>query len=338
MQRRDVLSECTRHSFYALLLLAVVPVAAQQSDDNRIDASVGPDERLERTFLLKNAINCPRDRYKFRLTSDSGFVSLPLETVELSKSASTEVRVLFDSSGVGPGTHPASIRVECINCGRCRTREKLLAVSMTVTDRVTAVEEIEDQTPAEIVRSPSLVIDDADPPARGENNPATPAPDVPTPPERRVTVPDLIGLGRGEAEALLGELGLVPAIDNPGVAAAESATVASHLPAANALIPMGTSISLVFAAADGFAFSGTWLPVMVLFVFVVFLIVFKPWASGAGMTATATIEVRSEVDPGTQRVWPDISERQRSEVRVRLRSDAGKQSILGELPKVGEGA
>jgi hypothetical protein len=48
-----------------LLLFAVGPVAAQQVADGQILTSLGLNTTSEQTFLLKNALNCPRDTYEF---------------------------------------------------------------------------------------------------------------------------------------------------------------------------------------------------------------------------------------------------------------------------------
>lgn len=55
----------SRTYFSLLLLFAVGPVAAQQVADGQILTSLGLNTTSEQTFLLKNALNCPRDTYEF---------------------------------------------------------------------------------------------------------------------------------------------------------------------------------------------------------------------------------------------------------------------------------
>ena len=115
-----------------LLLLAVSPVAAQQDADGHIQETMGPGVTSEKAFSLRNAVNCPDDSYRFLLTSDSEFVRLPVDTIELSKAENTRVRVLFDSNRLDPGVHTANITVECRDCGRCRASDKTLRVVLTI--------------------------------------------------------------------------------------------------------------------------------------------------------------------------------------------------------------
>jgi hypothetical protein len=107
-------------------------VAAQQDADGHIQETMGPGVTSEKAFSLRNAVNCPDDSYRFLLTSDSEFVRLPVDTIELSKAENTRVRVLFDSNRLDPGVHTANITVECRDCGRCRASDKTLRVVLTV--------------------------------------------------------------------------------------------------------------------------------------------------------------------------------------------------------------
>ena len=291
------------------LLVAVVPAAAQQSDISQLEFEIASDARLEQRFRLNNRINCPRERYRFRLTTDQAFVSLPLDTVELSRSASTGVTVIFDGMGLAPGTYPANIMIACVDCGRCRTRDKTLRIVMTVTEPGSAVVGVDTAPAADVV------IEDTETPVDSELG---------------VAVPDVVGLGSEEAEAMLTELGLVPVIDNPDIAGVEGATVASQVPAATALVPVGTSVSVVLASAGRFALPYSWLSVAVFVLLLITLVFYRLGSAGSGTSAVATIEICAEEDPGTQRVWPDISEQQQTAVRVRLLSDAGEFSIHGD--------
>ena len=103
---------------YLLLLLTVFSAAAQPPANAQIKVDIGRDDTLARTFLLTNAVNCPGDRYRFLLTPDSDFVSLPVDTIELSRANKTSVRILFNSSGLEPGIHTANITVSCRDCLR----------------------------------------------------------------------------------------------------------------------------------------------------------------------------------------------------------------------------
>jgi len=74
---------------------------------------------------------------------------------------------------------------------------------------------------------------------------------------------------------------------------------------------------------------GVWLPIVVLLAILGFSILY--WRhSRPGASPAAKFDVRSHVDRGTQRVLPDISDRERPVMRVRLHNAAGEQSVHGD--------
>jgi len=342
-----------------LLLFAVGPVAAQQVADGQILTNIGLNTTSEKTFLLKNAVNCPRDSYEFLLTSDSNFVSLPVATIELSKSESTRVRVLFDSQRLTPGTHTANITVNCKDCGRCRADDKTLRVVLTVvadaedtTDEPPIVEpviqvdgdEAQLQMPNLIgsglrqavarltalelqatleggaIRRPDLLAVMSQQPAPGA---AVEAGDRVTL-TSGVRVPDLAGLTAAEAQSRLDEIGLLLV-----ASADDAAATASQIPVAGVLVAVGTSVSLILPVVGSTSASGVWLIIIVLLVIAAFLIFFwRTFARNQAVPA-ASIEVRSSLDAGTQRVWSEGNEQQKPVIRVRLTGAAAELSVQG---------
>ncbi len=349
----------SRTCFSLLLLFAVGPVAAQQVADGQILTNIGLNTTSEKTFLLKNAVNCPRDSYEFLLTSDSNFVSLPVATIELSKSESTRVRVLFDSQRLTPGTHTANITVNCKDCGRCRADDKTLRVVLTVvadaedtTDEPPIVEpviqvdgdEAQLQMPNLIgsglrqavarltalelqatleggaIRRPDLLAVMSQQPAPGA---AVEAGDRVTL-TSGVRVPDLAGLTAAEAQSRLDEIGLLLV-----ASADDAAATASQIPVAGVLVAVGTSVSLILPVVGSTSASGVWLIIIVLLVIAAFLIFFwRTFARNQAVPA-ASIEVRSSLDAGTQRVWSEGNEQQKPVIRVRLTGAAAELSVQG---------
>lgn len=352
----------SRTCFSLLLLLAVGPVAAQQVADGQILTNIGLNATSEKTFLLKNAVNCPRDTYEFLLTSDSSFVSLPVASIELSKSESTRVRVLFDSKRLNPGTHTANITVNCKDCGRCRADDKTLRVVLTVVADGAGVadttveppivepviqvhgDEAELQMPnligsglrEAVARLAALELQ-ANPEGAAIRRPdlltvmgQQPAPGETVKAGDRVTltsgvrVPDLADLSAAEARSRLDEIGLLLV-----ASADDAAATASQIPVAGAIVAVGTSVSLILPVAGGISASGAWLTIIVLLVIAAVLIFFwRTFARSHGVPAVG-IEVRSSLDAGTQRVWSEGNEQQKPVIRVRLTGAAAELSVQG---------
>ena len=348
-----------------LLLLIALPAAAQLSGNAQIEVVVGQGESVEESFQLTSAVNCPRDSYKFLLSHDSDFVTLPVDTIELSRRGSSPVSVVFDSNGLEPGLYTANITVECIDCGRCAARDKSLRVAMTVTERGPGIEDDSIEPVAVVVEIDNTV---AVPDLTGSRateaterlialdlqpvmEPAgiaridlltileqQPAPAVVVPIGSRVSlvpgvpVPDVVGLGREEANLRLDELGLLLAIAGGFDAIEDSATVAAQDPAANVVVAIGTLVNLDFSGAGGAA--RTWLPAVAMLFISGIVILFWRLSSKTAAAPAARIDVRSQIDPGTQQVSPNISDRQKAVVRVRLTSDAGEQSVFGDAGSI----
>lgn len=359
----------SRTCFSLLLLFAVGPVAAQQVADGQILTNIGLNTTSEKTFLLKNGINCPRDTYEFLLTSDSNFVSLPVASIELSKSESTRVRVLFDSKRLKPGTHTANITVNCKDCGRCRADDKTLRVVLTVVADGAAVvdntveppivepiiqvdgDEAELQMPnligsglrEAVARLTALELQ-ANPEGDAIRRPdllavmsQQPAPGAAVEAGDRVTltsgvrVPDLAGLTAAEARSRLDEIGLLLV-----ASADDAAATASQIPVAGVLVAVGTSVSLILPVAGGISASGAWLTIIVMLVIAAVLIFFwRTFARNQAMPA-ACIEVRSSLDTGTQRVWSEGNEQQKPVIRVRLTGAAAELSVQGDPAAITE--
>ncbi len=283
-----------------LLLLAVSPVAAQQDADGHIQETIGPGVTSEKAFSLRNAINCPDDSYRFLLTSDSEFVRLPVDTIELSKAESTRVRVVFDSNRLVPGIHTANITVKCSDCGRCRASDKTLRVVLTVVADDVG---IEDNTVE-----------------AGDRATLTSG----------VRVPDLADLTVAEAQSRIDDVGLLL------VTSFGDAATVSQIPAAGALVAVGTSVSLVLPVVGSTSISNAWLAIIVLLVIAAIFFFF--WRASARTPAApaVSIEVRPIMDTGTQRVWSEGNEQQRPVIRVRLTGDAAEQSVQGNPAAITE--
>jgi hypothetical protein len=295
-----------------LLLLAVSPVAAQQDADGHIQETIGPGVTSEKAFSLRNAVNCPDDSYRFLLTSDREFVRLPVDTIELSKAENTRVRVLFDSNRLDPGVHTANITVKCRDCGRCRASDKTLRVVLTVVADDVG---IEDNT----VEADDVGIEDNTVEA-GDRVTLTSG----------VRVPDLADLTVAEAQSRLDDVGLLL------VTSFDDAATVSQIPAAGALVAVGTSVSLVLPVVGSTSISNAWLAIIVLLVIATIFFFF--WRASARTPAApaASIEVRPIMDTGTQRVWSEGNEPQRPVIRVRLTGDAAEQSVQGNPATITE--
>ena len=148
-----------------------------------------------------------------------------------------------------------------------------------------------------------------------------------------VPVPNVVGMGETEAQAKLAELGLLPVMATPGTSAQDSRTVSSQEPAANEIVPIGASVNLVL--------SGLGVPWRIWPVAMILLLIFggailyqrRPWlAARARRARTPNIDVRSRMDPGQQRISPDIPDRPKAVIRVRSVSDPGVQSVHGQDP------
>ncbi len=326
-------------------------MTAQQSGNAQIEVDIGRDDTLEKAFQLTNAVNCPRDRYKFLLTPDSDFVSLPVDTIELSRSDSTRVSVVFDSNGLEPGIYTANVTVKCNNCGQCRARHQILRVAMTVIERGTSTEDgiivpVPDVTGSRVTEATEQLNELGLQPVMERAGIARadlvtvlnqqPEPGVAVDVGTRVSlvpgvpVPDVVGLDRAKAKTRLDELGLLLVIANRDVSAEDLTTVAAQDPAANLVVPIGTPVNLVLSGAGRLPLPRGWLPAVVLLLILGTVILYWRRSPRTKAAAAANIDVRSQVDPGTQRVWPDISDRPRAVIRVRLLSDAGEQSVHGD--------
>jgi len=283
-----------------LLLLAVSPVAAQQDADAHIQETIGPGVTSEKAFSLRNAVSCPDDSYRFLLTSDSEFVRLPVDTIELSKAESTRVRVLFDSNRLDPGIHTANITVKCRDCGRCRASEKTLRVVLTVVADDVGIEDNTVEAGDRVTLTSG------------------------------VRVPDLADLTVAEAQSRLDDVGLLL------VTSFDDAATVSQIPAAGALVAVGTSVNLVLPVVGSTSISNAWLAIIVLLAIAVIFFFF--WRASARTPAApaASIEVRPIMDTGTQQVWSEGNEQQRPVIRVRLTGDAAEQSVQGNPATITE--
>lgn len=337
-----------------LAFLLAAPAMAQDRPDANVEVKIAPGATLERAFPVRNQMDCPRDTYRFSLTSDTDFVSLPDETIELSRSRGTDVRVVFASGELDPGTYFTNITFECRNCTNCRSSDKVMRVAMTVTaPPAEAIVEIPDEATrtdteflfpdlsgstlagaeeellrlglqpvvegAEIERRELLTVT-GQRPAAGES--------VAT--GERVTliagvpVPDLSGLTTDAAQRRLAEVGLSLTSSGAGT------TVGSQLPAAGAIVAIGTTINVVLAVLDGPNASRNWLTVLTLLAVVILAIYFWRASARTAAAPVASFNVRSNWDAGTHKVWSDSREVQRPVVRVRLSGVDGEQTVHGD--------
>lgn len=341
-----------------LLAVTILILAAAQPASAQIAVEIGQDATLEKSFQLTNAVSCPRDRYAFLMTPDEAFVRLPTDTIELSKRASTRVTVEFDSAGLAPGAYSANITVRCADCGRCRASTKVLQVEMTVLESAAEIEDGDDEGVPVVMDSESGVAVPgltgaslADASKRLQELGLEPVMvrsglgpgNVPTVLEQdpeagtvvatgsRVTlvpgvrVPNVVGLDSVAAKARLEESRLLLTIEGPLVPAGVAASVAAQAPGADRVVAIGTVVNLSLAAA-GVQWR-VWLPIVVLSLLVGMVILFLRLSPRTAAAGAARVEVRPRPDPGTQRVWPQASEPQEGVVRVRLTTDAGKQSL-----------
>jgi beta-lactam-binding protein with PASTA domain len=139
-----------------------------------------------------------------------------------------------------------------------------------------------------------------------------------------VRVPDLTGLTAAEARSRIDEIGLLLE-----ASADDAAATASQIPVAGALVAVGTSVSLILPVAGSTSASGAWLTIIVMLVIAAVLIFFwRTFARNQAMLA-ASIEVRSSLDAGIQRVWSEGNEQQKSVIRVRLTGAAAELSVQG---------
>jgi hypothetical protein len=115
----------------------------------------------------------------------------------------------------------------------------------------------------------------------------------------------------------------------------DAATV-SQIPAAGALVAVGTSVSLVLPVVGSTSISNAWLVIIVLLVIAAIFFFF--WRASARTPAApaVSIEVRPIMDTGTQRVWSEGNEQQRPVIRVRLTGDAAEHSVQGNPATITE--
>ena len=274
------------------------------------------------------------------------------------------MRVKFDSNGLEPGTHISNITLDCKNCTGCRSSDKVMQVALTVVaGSEPAAEAIVEPAAARLVNEAQLRLPDvtgttlsdaqdqlaglglqpvtdsmgiervelitviAQQPAAGEPVEAG-ARVILTP---GVPVPDLPGLAAGEAQNRLDEVGLL-LVTTTG----DGTATASQVPAAGAIVAIGTTVTLLLPVLETPAASGAWLAVLALLLAVAGAIFF--WRASRRIRAApaASFDVRSTVDSGSQHVRSDSSEPQRPVIRVRLAGDGGEQSVQGSPASITE--
>lgn len=306
-------------------------------------------------------MSCPRDSYRFLLTSDRDFVGLPEPEIELSKSRDTQVRVVFDSHGLDPGTHSANVTLTCRNCGDCRSSNKVIRLALTVAATAPPPEgesiDLTADPPGEAVGQPQLLapnvtdstlqeaeeqldllglepfLEDA---AIARTDLITvigqqPAAGAPVDSGARVIltpgvpVPDLVGLTAEEAQARVDEVGLRLVSTTSDVA-----YTASQLPVAGALVRIGTTVNLILPVFENPTSDSTWIIVLTVLLLPVVAIFFWRASARKPTVPAASFSVRSTLDAGSQEIIRQKSDPQRPVIRVRLITDAGEQSLQGE--------
>lgn len=202
---------------------------------------VASGESLLKEFRVKSDIDCPRSNYLFRMKVDRDFLRLPRNTVELSNRDSATVVIEINARGLEPGQYDSTVTIDCIDCGRCRTRSKYLPLTITVIESNRAEGDAPEDDPNEIV----VQLD-------GREDEALPAPaPVPVPApvpmeEDEQPLPTFQGASVDEALVLIERSGMVLKTKVPDIERVDLLRVTGQRPPAGTGVVAGSDVSLEF--------------------------------------------------------------------------------------------
>ncbi|MDH3747908.1 MAG: hypothetical protein OER97_06840 [Gammaproteobacteria bacterium] len=307
-----------------------------------IELGEGPKEQ---PFKLKNDVNCSRPRTFrillspsepfpektwFQLLDRAEYELVPPFSAkfELGNPDDVDVYIKYDANQLTPGTYTADFTISCENCEKlkCRVGEKFVQITMNVIapdaeEPTRLAEEIEQPTEEELPSETTIA-------QNQETESGTDSTDD--------------GAGRADSQRSGGSGDLDLQSDGGGGDAnggnggvtnggnGDDSTDGNGEDAngGNGGVTNGGNGDGKPPIENGL--KDVWLPIVALLVILGFTTLYWRHSRGPKTAPAAKFDVRSHVDPGTQTVSPDISDRARPVIRVRLQNTAGEQSVHGD--------
>jgi hypothetical protein len=144
-----------RHGLLLLCLLLPFQLTAQPSE---VTVPINGIEKKE--LRVSSDIDCASSNYKIGLKSNRDFLKLPSDATELSNpgkelvielsNRDTELVVMeFHAGALEPGSYDATISIDCIECGRCKSRVKTRNYSMIVVGSANPESDVQGHSAAE---------------------------------------------------------------------------------------------------------------------------------------------------------------------------------------------